>query len=424
MIGARPWPERGTPMADEAPSDQDEPVLADVEAALARGLQLRRWWEQVEAADAYRDRFSLVRESNNPDRSFGFFDVAPIDGQTMPVMGEVEERLFDRPKSAPDEAYRPQLREFALKYLMRVSDFRRPAAFAAGRPQATRDLGLLDWCPRGVATQQGFGYSQWFYKRSGTGQIGRFPEDRRFEIVDVREIGPVYEWVVVRVKIFDFTVRLRPFGPALQFQIPLDESSYLVLSREFIVDDSAPPAKSGGRMTAGRYGFGYAFVKSRGGGPLAYGPGEFDAAFQHIQFEVDGDGESQVRLVFVANRPVQIAAVPILPVDWAVRLTNVATLGMWSSMLTPLAQGLSRLAPLGGTFDPISTLVDAANLVTGGQAARKSCVSREQLEKTFLVQHFMQHYDMISGALQTWRSVLDWTDERSLPDWIRTGISS
>ena len=40
-----------------------------------------------------------------------------------------------------------------------------------------------------------------------------------------------------------------------------------------------------------------------------------------------------------------------------------------------------------------------------------------------LVQHFMQHYSMIVNALLTWRQIPNWLDEKSLPEWVKTGVS-
>ena len=145
-------------------------------------------------------------------------------------MGDVERRVFDRPKSSNAKSsdtalYRRQLREFVLRYLMRVGDFHRPSAFIPNQGATTQEPGPFSLCPSGAVQHQGFGYSQWFYKLRRTGEIGRFPEGRRFAIIDLREIGETYEWIVVRVKIFNFTVQVQPFGDdAPQVVIPLEES--------------------------------------------------------------------------------------------------------------------------------------------------------------------------------------------------------
>jgi hypothetical protein len=64
------------------------------------------------------------------------------------------------------------------------------------------------------------------------------------------------------------------------------------------------------------------------------------------------------------------------------------------------------------------------NAFTAGQSADLFCISKEQLERTFLLQHFMQHYETAAGSLFTWRQVRDWLDEASIPQWVKTGRSS
>jgi hypothetical protein len=201
--------------------------------------------------------------------------------------------------------------------------------------------------------------------------------------------------------------------------IPSDEHSYLVLSRPFLRHQERP--RPG---VLGRYGFGYAFIKNPEQTVLAWGPGKFDAAFQTIDFEVLDDGRIRVEMVFVANRPTAIAQVSLDPAQWGLALLNAASGGM----AKPFTQPLSRLAqatPWGGlTVDPVFGFIDAANLTTGGLAARQLCLSRQQLEKLLILLHFRKHYAAISGSLQTWRQVRDWDNERTLPRWVVEGHSA
>jgi len=48
----------------------------------------------------------------------------------------------------------------------------------------------------------------------------------------------------------------------------------------------------------------------------------------------------------------------------------------------------------------------------------------EQLEKQFLVQHFMQHYPMVVGSLLTWRRQADWLDRAALPAALVEGVAT
>jgi hypothetical protein len=290
--------------------------------------------------------------------------------------------------------------------------------------QPNRVLRSLSFCQSESIARKGFGYVQWYRKRSDTGEIQRFPEEKRFEITDVREIGSSFDWIMLSVNIFDFSFTLKPFGErVLQLKVPLDESSFLIMSPEFIVDRTEPHTLPNGEKVIGQYGFGYGFVPDPTVGVLGYGPGEFDVAFQHVHFRVLENGQIRVQLVFVANRLQRVASVPLFPVNLAFGIADIASLGLARPLLRPLKQAAGRLPP-SPRVDPVTALVDTANIATAGQAARQLCISRERLEEIFLVRHFMQHHDMITGALLTWRAIPDWTDEQMLPEWVKTGVSS
>ena len=97
-------------------TDQDRTILGNVENALAHGRALKRWWEQTDATNKYTDRFQTVCTFNRPDHSFAFFDQAPLNGQILPVLGDVIDLIYDRPKSptrsGAAEWMQDQLREF------------------------------------------------------------------------------------------------------------------------------------------------------------------------------------------------------------------------------------------------------------------------------------------------------------------------
>ena len=240
-------------------TQQDRAILDNVESALANGLQIKKWWEQTEATHSYADRFETVNTFNRPDRSFAFFDQALLNGQPQPVMGDVIELFYDGPKAPTEPAasawMRDQIREFILHYFMRVSDFRRPQAYVSPtHPAPPPWLRPLSWCPEAYPAQQGFGYEQYYYKLRDSGQVGKFPEAERFAIVDVRELEQKYEWIVLRVRIFDFNLTFRPLGQELpQIVIPLREHQWVVMSRDFILNEDHPEPG-----VLGAYGYGYA----------------------------------------------------------------------------------------------------------------------------------------------------------------------
>jgi hypothetical protein len=79
------------------------------------------------------------------------------------------------------------------------------------------------------------------------------------------------------------------------------------------------------------------------------------------------------------------------------------------------------MVPLMGGFDPVFSYISLVKALAGKQIADRFCISKEQLEKQMLIQHFMQHYDMIVNSLLTWRQIPDWFDLRVLPRWVVRG---
>ena len=126
-------------------------------------------------------------------------------------------------------------------------------------------------------------------------------------------------------------------------------------------------------------------------------------------------------MIFIANRPTSVTNVVIDPVNWSLRLADAFSFGMASQFFAP-AKGIVDLLPLRFSMDPVVAYVSAANALTGNYAAEALCISLEQLEKMFLVQHFQQHYQTILGSLTIWRRFQDWLDEKSLPPWVISGV--
>jgi hypothetical protein len=407
-------------------TEHDRAVINRAAGALADGLELKRWWDRT-YPDGFAQKFDLERIYNRPAESFGFFDQVELDHGVLPVMGNFQEMFYDRPRTPANlnrqaaEWMRDQIHEFVLRYFMRVSAFRQPEVYIeSGRPHLTGYLEGLSWCARSDILRQGFGFKQCYYKLRNSGEIGKFTEQDETAIVDLREIGAKYEWIVVKVRIFDFSFKFNPFGatgPGLS--VPLTEESYLVLSREFILDEDDPTSN-----LLGRYGLGYAFIKDPNEGLIGYGPGQFRAAIEIINFEVARNGEICVRMIFVADRPERIANVSLNPLDWSFRLADFLSLGTTSGFLAPFKNTLERIPTTVDSFDPVYGFISLVNTLSANQAAQQLCISREQLEKDFLGQHFMQHYVTIVGSLLTWRQIPDWLDAAALPEWVVLGKSS
>jgi hypothetical protein len=409
-------------------TEDDAAILSVVEHYLDAGLELQEWWERTDANDSYRDRFAETLTYNRPEFSFGFFDEVEVDGQCLPIMGSVQEMMYDRAKASPGELrgateeLRKQLREFVLHYFMRVSAFRPPQVRAESDNRTDQSFpGFLSWCPDDTIEREGFGFSQLYYKRRDTEEIGKFREGQKHRIVDLREIGPKYEWIVLKVAIHNFSFTAQPFGQSLpSISVPLKEFSYLIVTRDFIRDVTRRDS-----YVLGEYGLGYAFLKDPLSHPvLAYGPGQFDAAFEQIMFRVLSDGAIRVRMVFVANRPTQVVDLGDSAVDLGFRFADFVSFGMASRVLEPVKDALSRTTALVDLPDPVFTYIDLMDTATGGYSKRELCISGTSLDKIFLLRHFNEHYQAISGSTVTWRQIPDWLDEKALPRWIVSGESA
>ncbi|MBI3940451.1 MAG: hypothetical protein HY315_06420 [Acidobacteria bacterium] len=408
-------------------TENDRAILNSAAGFHGDGLALKKWWEEAQQANGYTDRFDSVHTLNRSESSFAFFGEAPLERGKMPVMGLVDDVFYDRPKAAEGEGemgvtrMKEQIREFALRYFLRVSDYRQPERLPdPGADQVPPYLRPLSWRAEQDVHRSGMEFTQRYYKSSSTGRIGKFPSETENAVVDMREIGRKYDWIILKLKVFDFTVTLKPTGnDGPQFLLPLKEESYLLVSPEFITDRDDPEPG-----IAGEYGFGYAFLKNPSRGPFAYGPGEFEAAFQTINFRVLNSGEIRVRMPFVSNRPDKITHFSIDPVGWSISLADRLTFGISSGLLQPVKEAWSKVAStLGMDQDPVVAGIDLANLVSLGQSAKQLDITVDQLNRGFLVRHSMQHYTTLSASLRTWRQIPDWLS-KDLPDWVVAGTSS
>lgn len=398
-------------------NDKDYAVLERVESALANGIILKKWWEHTQANNSYTDAFEIVQDFNEPEEGFGFFDNVPMPQGDLPVMGTVDGSLYDYTKHSVVEDVRDEFREFVLRYFMRVSDYEEPSAYVPEGETRNKYVRGLSWCPQTINSDRGFGFTQLYYKLRETGEIGKFRRNESASIVDLREIGDKYEWIVLKVRIFNFNFKVPvPGTEQSQIVVPSDEESYLVVNRDFVVNEDDPEPD-----VLGRYGFGYAFIHSSETSVLAYGPGEFSAAIELISFKIHADGSIRVQLVFVVNRPNQILNVTIDPIDWSFRVADFFSLGLTKVISDPFRNIFQTLPFRLNGIDPVSAFVTISNGLTDGVAAEAFCISREQMEKDFLVQHYKQHYEMLVGSLLTWRRIPNWLDTASLPDWVIRG---
>lgn len=429
MIHVQVWDAINDPSVREcepALTESDLVVVRDVERALADGLQLKRWWERKELTGDYATQFELVRTFNRSDRVTGFFDTAPLNGSAFPLMGLVQEMVFDKSKREAPASARDELREFILHYFLRVSSTHEPQAFIP-RDQTTKGdvraaLQPFSFCPEPFDAQAGFGYTQLYYKLRGSGYVGKFPAHLQPRIIDLRRLADIYEWVVLKVDILNFGFTYTPFADGrFSVYLPLKEETYVAISNDFIIDRDEPAPG-----LLGRYALGYALLKPAPRKTIfAYGPGHFTAGFQTIDFLIDSRGVSRVQMTFVSNRPQQVMDLSLNPVSLGFDAADLMTFGMASRVFAPVRGMMERFAPSFGGFDPVTTYIALANLLSGGMARDLLCASLEELEKNpMLLTHFQEHYNLISGALVTWRKVQNWLDPTEVPESVREGTCS
>ena len=404
-------------------TDEDLAIISQVDGALAAGLQLKEWWERTNAAGSYAYRFPTALTLNRPDFSFAFLDQAPVNGAMMPVLGDLQDLFYDRIK-APEAAVpaaarwmRDQIREFVLHYFARVSSSYLPKAFEPGAPSPPAFLNPFGLCPGKGVEKEGFGQTQLYYKLRGSGRVGKFPEKERFAVVDMREIGAKYDWIVGNARMFGFNVSFTPLGQQLPYaEIPFKEAQLGVISKELVANNDNPEPG-----VLGEYGYGLATLVTPVNRTLVdYGPGYFDAGFMTFTWRVLENGEARARLVFVANQPERILNPALNPLDVSLKLANVLSCGLTSKLLAPIENALDRL-PLpvrSALVDPVFGSVALANLTTGGLAGRELCISRTDLEKLFLFYHFTAIYTLIVNSVLTWRQIPDWLDSDALPKWV------
>ena len=406
--------------------DRDRIVIDDAERALADGLELKRWWEEKESSGTYAYPFELVRTYNRAERVTGFFDTASVNGKDLPVMGLVQEMVFDKTKQTKPELARDELREFVLHYFMRVSATREPDAYIPRDQYTKSDVQTLlqpfSFCPQSSDNYAGFGYSQLYYRLREQKYTGKFPVHLQPRIVDLRRLNDIYEWIVLQVDIFDFNLTYTPFADgSFSVVFPQQEQSYIGISQDFVVNQDNPSPE-----VLGKYGIGYALLKPAPRKTIfAYGPGHFTAGFQTIHFEINKEGETRARLVFVSNRPTNVIDIELNPLLWGFSFADAVTFGMTSRVFGSLRRLVERFSPRLENFDPVTTYITFINLLTGGLAKDQLCASLESLEKNpMLLTHFMEHYYLISGALVTWRKVQNWLDQADIPEAVREGTSS
>jgi hypothetical protein len=403
-------------------NDYDHRILAEVANSLENGRQLRAWWERTNAAGTYENKFSTAQTLNRPDKSFAFLDHATLNGKKVPVMGDMQEMFYDNVKMSPDEplsaklaaveSTRAQLQEYILRYYARTSSSALPKYFDPTAPTPPDILNPLGLCPRKEGDRAGFGQKQLYYKTL-EGRIGKFHKQEQEAIIDFRDIGTKYEWMVGDARMFGFQFSVMPFGPNMPYgEWPLDESQLAVISQDFITNKTYAPDSE----VAGEYGYGLATLKIPVDKTLVgFGPGFFDFGFMTYTWQITSGGTIRANMVFCVNQPDVVINPALNPIAYGIRAVDQFTGGMATAALDRLPQTLRSLV------DPVFASVAAANLATLGLAGRELNVSQTGVMKLFLYYHYIVIYMLVANSVMTWRQIPDWLDADNLPDWVKKG---
>jgi hypothetical protein len=409
------------PLPEMTPEERQ--VLENLPFSLEAGLQMLRWWRQVEAGEAQADKYPLIRQPATPHGNYGFFGQVPLTWGTLPVVGVVQEAFYDRPRvgrgSEPEAALwmRDQIREFVSHYFLRVCSHRQLQMRSPSGRSAPSWLSGLSLCPPPTSTDRiGGGYQQFFYREKATGHIRRIPQEERYRIVDLREIGTRLDWLLATVEIFNFALSGNLFGnPTFGFVIPVREVVWVAFHGGFVVHRDNPSPD-----VLGEYGYGYPVIRNpTREGIFDYGPAKMVSAFELVYFRVMRNGEVWVRMVFCANEPRRVLVRENDMARLFLAATDPLTGGMASRLGTPVIDALQNSPLRYLQPDPVFSFIELANLATQGLAGQYLNITRRQLMISFMGAHFTILQNFILSTLPTFKIVPDWLRHDALPEWVR-----
>ncbi len=404
-------------------ADVERKVLAHLHSSLSDGLQIFRWWQNVDATGRYADKYALMRQPDGPDTNFGFYDQVPLARGILPVAGVVQDMFYDRSKPRQGSAaqaaawMRDQVREFVLRHFLRICSRQAQQVYVprgASRPQPDW-LRNLSFCPDPNRQRTGFGYRQFLYKEKGSGRIGRFPAEERYRMFDLADMGTRYEWVLGNVQIFDFGLKAQVGGfQGLELYIPVREDVYVVFHEDLCGHRDNP---SPGVL--GEYGYGYTFIRNPELDSVwAYGPEKLVSAFECIHFRVLENGEAWVKMAFCANMPQRILIQESSLSRLLLNAADRVTAGMASRLGEPLIRAYDSSPFSYVQPDPSFLFIDLANLATLGLAGSELAITRKRLITNIMGAHFLMLYDFVLQTLPAFKRVPDWLDGNALPEWV------
>jgi hypothetical protein len=373
-------------------------ILGQVDAQIAMGRELKAWWAENRDTRVRMNRVPIARQVHEPDANYGFFIDAQLRNGRLPVCGVVQDQAFRWPKLPPACARDPQwmkaqLREFVLRYFMRMAGTQPPRNETTG--------------------SEGWGYRQMYYSLAATGAVGKFPISQQTRIVPLDDVGPTYRWIVFLVNIhqFDMSFGIPGVSNGPNVTLSMTQPVYTVMTPEFLLDEENPEPG-----VIGRYGYGYSVVPN-----LAHrtavtsGPSTITNTIEMLSFRVLDSGAVRAHMDFITPQPTRLVDPVLLAFEMADRLSFDTA----SKVFAPFKALLERIEP---PVDPIYFSIDFLNAISAGLAAKEFGVSKQNLFKKFLNLHFTDVYKMYNLAASHFAMVRDWTDFETLPAWAATGV--
>jgi hypothetical protein len=398
------------------------PSVDQIETALAQAQDLKKWWAEVEAGQASVERFQLFPAYPGMEPVYGFFGEAPVQGQTIPVMGDYGNYFFDRPRVPDSEQEHAaqwmlkQAEEFALHYWMRVQGWALPESYPElDRLQAPRYLQSFSWCFPADPELAGMANVQRYYKLRGSGLVGEFPARNNTAIVDLRDLQTTYEWITVDKRLFDFNVTVSTDNDLLSLVVPIGSTMHLVLNESLIVNQ---PEREG--RVLGAFGVGFGLISGPATGVINFGPDKVQPALGLQYLEVRDSGEIRLRTVTIMATPAKLLNLSLDPLNWGLQAADLMTLGAAEPLTSPVQKRLKQLPLPKLGFDPLLTSSGILNRLIPDGGKKQLLASKDHYRKEILAKDALGLRQALLGTRPTWLQVPDWVNG-PIPDWVRRG---
>jgi hypothetical protein len=277
----------------QALSDHDNFLIGKTEDAIRDGIQLERWCKDART----RRTFALDPGKFKLDnRAEGYFGSVSLNGATRTVMG-CRQYIDFAHCARPDAA--ELLKEFVLGHFLNLAHWTNPDGHPGGFT-FTREL----YC-------------------TVEGAHGKFGEGDREGAIDWRDLNAKYRWVLLKVLINDFSLKM---GPMKYY---LNEAACVVPLAEFMHVVENPTPEYLLEVSVGYPFIDYAPIPNIFG----YGPGKFGIAVKLYSFYLTKDHEIKVMMEFAsAPRAKQVFDLAGLdPIYGTADLLKTMTLGLVDS---------------------------------------------------------------------------------------------